>query len=613
MSKLTIKNDLQTELSIEHTSGSGAKLLGSQDFKYIRDTIKDLSDISPNDGDIVLVKGYHEINDGGGGLFVYSSDEPKSNHNGGTVIDSSKIFPDDWTNQTELTDWFTGSNNTNGCWNRIYESSVNVKWFGAKGDSIIDDTLPIQQSINNTYYINYESNWIDKTNIYKVYIPKGQYKCSTINIYKSIHLFGEGELIQLNDSNLLNIGDGVNNITDYMIEGLTLKATNASDTQTSGIIIRKGMFNGIIKNIYIEGFDYNIDIAESWTLEIHNCISVKARQANLIWDGAVNGKIYGGRYEESLNHGIKLLSNDTETQALLLEGVAIQGNALSGLYAEINSIKLDSCFMERNCQANNDYAHLHLRPKGEGIININSTYVIRSSTGGGGLGGIYVDPIDDLSHIVNISNSYIHSNNATDGFDFGIKTEGWVSRLTVQDTLAVGRLNNILYTQPGTNVLISNQSGIQFNGILRTDSLFLGVDITNSNYTFDENATRSCVIFSQDASGGRDVNLPENTYKGRIVIIKKGYTGGNLIRVYAPNGKTIEGNDYIDIKGDYETLMLIYNGIDTWYSIRDNRLVINEPKQWANEVLKMSNIPTSDPSVAGQLWNDNGTVKISAG
>jgi len=27
----------------------------------------------------------------------------------------------------------------------------------------------------------------------------------------------------------------------------------------------------------------------------------------------------------------------------------------------------------------------------------------------------------------------------------------------------------------------------------------------------------------------------------------------------------------------------------------------------------MPNLPTSDPSVAGQLWNDSGTLKISAG
>jgi len=154
MSELVIKNNLKTELSIKHTNGYGAKSLGSQDFKYIRDTIKDLNTIIPNDNEVVLVKGYHEIGDGGGGLFVYSASEPKSNHNGGTVIDSSKVFPGDWANQTELTDWFTGSNTTNGCWKRIFDGSVNVKWFGAVGNSMTDDTIALEKCISNFNNIN---------------------------------------------------------------------------------------------------------------------------------------------------------------------------------------------------------------------------------------------------------------------------------------------------------------------------------------------------------------------------------------------------------------------------------------------------------------------------
>ena len=30
-------------------------------------------------------------------------------------------------------------------------------------------------------------------------------------------------------------------------------------------------------------------------------------------------------------------------------------------------------------------------------------------------------------------------------------------------------------------------------------------------------------------------------------------------------------------------------------------------------VVIFSNLPTSNPSVAGQLWNDSGTLKVSAG
>ena len=40
---------------------------------------------------------------------------------------------------------------------------------------------------------------------------------------------------------------------------------------------------------------------------------------------------------------------------------------------------------------------------------------------------------------------------------------------------------------------------------------------------------------------------------------------------------------------------------------------ISGAKTFSNTVVKMTNLPTSDPGVAGQLWNSSGTLKISAG
>jgi hypothetical protein len=33
----------------------------------------------------------------------------------------------------------------------------------------------------------------------------------------------------------------------------------------------------------------------------------------------------------------------------------------------------------------------------------------------------------------------------------------------------------------------------------------------------------------------------------------------------------------------------------------------------ASGIVKFTGLPTSDPAVAGQLWNDTGTLKVSAG
>ena len=79
----------------------------------------------------VYMLGFHEINDEGQGLFYYDVNEPKSNHNGGTIIDNTHNFPDDWNDATQQASWFTPINtNLYGCFKRIYSDIINSNWFG---------------------------------------------------------------------------------------------------------------------------------------------------------------------------------------------------------------------------------------------------------------------------------------------------------------------------------------------------------------------------------------------------------------------------------------------------------------------------------------------------
>lgn len=92
-------------------------------------TVADLRLITgslPDQGTIVL-DGYYAQGDGGGGTFFW---DPSSStgDNGGTII-----VP-------------TGS--TTGRWLRIWSGTVNVRWFGAKGDGVTDDTAAIQAAID---------------------------------------------------------------------------------------------------------------------------------------------------------------------------------------------------------------------------------------------------------------------------------------------------------------------------------------------------------------------------------------------------------------------------------------------------------------------------------
>jgi hypothetical protein len=73
------------------------------------------------------VRGYYAAGDGGGGTFRWNSGDGSAD-NGGTILQLSA--------------------GGGGRWNRIYDTSVNVRWFGAKGDGATDDTAFIQTCID---------------------------------------------------------------------------------------------------------------------------------------------------------------------------------------------------------------------------------------------------------------------------------------------------------------------------------------------------------------------------------------------------------------------------------------------------------------------------------
>jgi hypothetical protein len=129
-------------------------------------TLSELSFVG-SDNDILFVKGYHETGDGGGGIFVYKADEPRSNHNGGTIIDPTKEFPTTWNDTDKQNDWFNTTNTGSGCWVRQIGEYVTPEMFGAKGDGTSDDTKALQQTID-----------VASTFANKVFLDKGVYLIS---------------------------------------------------------------------------------------------------------------------------------------------------------------------------------------------------------------------------------------------------------------------------------------------------------------------------------------------------------------------------------------------------------------------------------------------------
>ena len=182
----------QTSFNANYESGyvdvflNGSKLQSGVDFTATSGTAIVLT-ASANVGDIIDIIAY--------GVFEVANTTPKGNEaytvstiadlasvpssyttaivkdldRGGTFIWSSTGTANDGT-------VFTGAT---GYWTRQYSGAVNVKWFGAKGDGVTDDT-----TISNLVFSLYKD----------VYYPIGNYLISGVVYYYSSgsHFSGQG-------------------------------------------------------------------------------------------------------------------------------------------------------------------------------------------------------------------------------------------------------------------------------------------------------------------------------------------------------------------------------------------------------------------------------------
>lgn len=121
-------------------------LAKGQAAKYVN-SLQDLLAANMESHKVVNVLNYHTGLEGGGGVFYWDASKPKTEHNGGTVIDPTAVFPTDWNNQTQLATWFDTANAGTGCWVRQFDGAVNVKWFGAYANGIMDDTLSFKTAV----------------------------------------------------------------------------------------------------------------------------------------------------------------------------------------------------------------------------------------------------------------------------------------------------------------------------------------------------------------------------------------------------------------------------------------------------------------------------------
>ena len=129
---------------------------------------------------------------------------------------------------------------------------INVKWFGAKGDNINDDTQSIQEAIDYAY-----TNGIEM-----VYIPCGEYKISkTLNLHFNLKLKGAGS-----NKTYIIVSD---EIVDYALIYGNTYSYGDSKGEISNLCFKSGSDICVSKGIYLNS---GIKFYDFYCYKLKSCI-----------------------------------------------------------------------------------------------------------------------------------------------------------------------------------------------------------------------------------------------------------------------------------------------------------------------------------------------------
>lgn len=117
-------------------------------------TVTALRGTAGSAGDVIVLLGFSAAGDGGGGTFYW--DAADHIDDGGTAFNAG------------------GFGATSAGWRRFFSGPLDVRWFGAAGDGVTDDTTSIQRAI---YATGATTGY--KAFPWEIYLPTGRYRITS--------------------------------------------------------------------------------------------------------------------------------------------------------------------------------------------------------------------------------------------------------------------------------------------------------------------------------------------------------------------------------------------------------------------------------------------------
>jgi hypothetical protein len=491
---------------------------------YTVSTVADLASV-PSSYTTAIVKDLNR-----GGTFIWSS---TGTANGGTV--------------------FAGAT---GFWNRQYDGAVNVKWFGAKGDGVTDDSSKFALAFGNTTFNNITVFIPYGTFIIKspITIPCGgslvgegagsiikadfsewvgtDYRAIIVKSKEGINYHGLDYNAQIRDFNLF----GINNSTLVSI-GVDFRAATVIAT---GVVVNNAWYNGIMTDVLVSGFDTGINIFEMWCSTLRNVNVMYCRESCTILGKVVNVTFEQIRFtNHELSHtsstdnmyGLSIHQSDRYIGAEVgrPEGIVVTAGSL--IFGATTNLLIGEVLYFRCSKSILD------GPSGDCVVigvadnvEIDGNYIYAVGTGAVGVKLTAVATSDSKISVINndFVGNYTDSVGVSswDGARYGCSISnnffrGFLSPIQLnyfQNGQIVGNygranIGNFIYNQSGGNktVIDNNVSDDSFPIISLHPTTSTDIDIRNNTSANSSTYYKGKVTM---LAGATSITLPSNFHVG---------------------------------------------------------------------------------------------------